>query len=1015
MNLYLRAWPVYLSALCVFIGVHLFVSWLSVDDITYTTGEWNAAEYGNHRAIVHVDAEADAVRVQIPWRRRDRDPEKKNIIIVDSTTGNRIDNLIRVDINREFGSLVFQPQIAPGDYHVYYLPHESSGGSYPRVTYPEPESSASQEWIQSQDLSPASIAGERLYELPRAETIGFQAINDLHSFWPMEVIATGDETERLHSMHPSLTYLVFPEDRTLSIRMTDDLPQRWIESGPATPFRGTAMRGEYYVFQLGIYAMRQPIEELHLEFGALEARGRDDFIPASAFTCFNLGGIDWAGLDFTRDVSVAEGKVQALWCGVQVYEGIRPAMYTGEVTLSGAGVESQTIEIRLRVTDEVIEAAGDNDPWRLSRLRWLNSTIAEDDEIVAPYTPVEVERDELRVLGRRVSLDQKSGLPECITSFFSPEMTHLTDTGRDLLSAPVELVVEDARGRMMPWDGTTVTREFPTPGRAVWRYTQERGALQIDLQGSLEFDGTMEYRIAVTADEEVSLSDIQLRIPLVADVAKYMMGLGLKGGLRPDRHEWQWDVEKNQDGAWIGDVNAGLQFSMRDEHYSRPLNTNFYQLKPLVMPTSWANEGKGGMRLAPEGDDTFLITCFSGARTMQAGETLHYDFRLTVTPFRTLDTAKQWSSRFHHRFNPVDTVDSMGGTVINVHHATEINPYINYPFLRPDEMKAYVDEAHEKGLKVKIYYTVRELANRAPELFALRSLGDEILSYGPGGGHSWLQEHFGENYIGGWFVPRYEDVAVVNSGVSRWHNFYLEGLDWLVRNVGIDGLYIDDVAFDRTVMKRVRKILDRGNPGSLIDLHSANQYNPRDGFANSANLYLEHFAFIDRLWFGEYFDYDSDPDFWMVEVSGIPFGLMGEMLQGGGNPWRGMLWGMTNRQPYGGNNPAPIWQAWDDFGISESRMVGYWVPDTPVTTDHREVLATTWIADGRAMVSIASWADRPVDVSLDIDWEALGLDPGRTRVSAPAIDGFQEAAVFAHSGTIPVEPGRGWLLILDQR
>ena len=119
----------------------------------------------------------------------------------------------------------------------------------------------------------------------------------------------------------------------------------------------------------------------------------------------------------------------------------------------------------------------------------------------------------------------------------------------------------------------------------------------------------------------------------------------------------------------------------------------------------------------------------------------------------------------------------------------------------------------------------------------------------------------------------------------------MEGLDWLVKNVGIDGLYIDDLAFDRMSMKRVRKILNRTNPGAMIDLHSANQFNDKDGFANSANLYLEHFPYLDRLWFGEYFDYDMPPEFWMVEVSGIPYGLMGEMLWEGGNKWRGMLYG----------------------------------------------------------------------------------------------------------------------------
>ena len=83
-----------------------------------------------------------------------------------------------------------------------------------------------------------------------------------------------------------------------------------------------------------------------------------------------------------------------------------------------------------------------------------------------------------------------------------------------------------------------------------------------------------------------------------------------------------------------------------------------------------------------------------------------------------------------------------------------------------------------------------------------------MLADGPGGGSSWLQEHLGGDYIGGWFVPEISDAALVTSGVSRWHNFYVEGLDWLARNVGIDGLYLDDVAFDRTTMKRVRKVLD---------------------------------------------------------------------------------------------------------------------------------------------------------------------------------------------------------------
>ena len=278
---------------------------------------------------------------------------------------------------------------------------------------------------------------------------------------------------------------------------------------------------------------------------------------------------------------------------------------------------------------------------------------------------------------------------------------------------------------------------------------------------------------------------------------------------------------------------------------------------------------------------------------MKKGDRLYYYFNLALTPFRPIDTDKQWRERYHHNYEFLDGIQKRGANVINIHHANAINPFINYPFLRTKEMKAYIDGAHARDMKVKIYNTVRELSNSCVEMFALRSLGNEIFSEGPGGGFSWLQEHLDQNYIGAWFVPGLKDAAIVNSGISRWHNYYLEGLDWLMKNVGIDGLYIDDLAFDRMTMKRIRKVMNRTNPGAMIDLHSANQYNPKDGFANSANLYLEHFPYLDRLWFGEYFNYDFPPEFWLVEVSGIPYGLMGEMLEGGGNPWRGMLYGLS--------------------------------------------------------------------------------------------------------------------------
>ncbi|MGH7658471.1 MAG: glycoside hydrolase domain-containing protein, partial [Gemmatimonadales bacterium] len=461
------------------------------------------------------------------------------------------------------------------------------------------------------------------------------------------------------------------------------------------------------------------------------------------------------------------------------------------------------------------------------------------------------------------------------------------------------LSIVDSTGDVLPFEGEgyDITRQLP--GAVAWDAVSHAGHLTMLLHGQLEFDGNIEYTIAVTADTQVRLRDIRLVIPYHSDVARYFMGMNRKGGPAPDAYDWTWDVERNQDGVWIGDVNAGLQFTLSDNHYIRPLNTNFYQLRPLVMPESWENDGLGGCSFRAE-DDAYRATCSSGAREMQPGDTLYYNVRLLITPFHPLDTRTHFTTRYFHRYAPIDSIRATGANIVNVHHATAVNPWINYPFLRPEAMKAYADSAHAAGMRMKIYYTVRELTYRAPELWALRSLGNEVLASGPGGGHSWLQEHIVEDYIPGWVVPEIRDVALVTSGISRWHNFYVEGLQWLVEHVGIDGLYLDDVAFDRTTMQRISRVLAPGPPGERIDLHSANQFNPNDGFASSANLYLEHFPYIDRLWFGEYFDYNSSPAYWLTEMSGIPFGVMGEMLQDGGNPWRGMVFGMTNRLPWAG-------------------------------------------------------------------------------------------------------------------
>ena len=918
---------------------------------------------------------------------------------MDAATGERITNVCRFTIDREQGEVVFQPQTVPGEYYIYYLKNVMSGSPYyPTVNYPAFENTASADWVKKNKLS-----GKKAPALPAAKVVQFQAINELNSFYPMEVIATSNETARLLKEHPGEKYILFTEDRKFPIRMTTDIPYKWIADDRHDFFNGQADKGEYYVFQLGVWAARSNVENLHVDFSALTNKATGEQIPASSFTCFNTEGTDVTGTVFEKNCSVDKGKVQALWVGTQLPEHLSAGTYQGTVTVSAANAESKTVQVSLNVSENVIANHGDNEPWRHSRLRWLNSQIGFDDEVIAPYTPLVMKDKTISCLGREIKLSDL-GLPEHITSYFKETMTGIGTNGRSVLAAPMELAADGGA-----WENLNFEITKHKQGAIAWKALNQNSRFLMDLEGEMESDGNIAYKVTLVAREDASVEDVALRTHLASGVGRYMMGLGEKGGYCPNDLRWKWDVEKNQDAVWVGDVNAGIQIRLYDNKYERPLNTNFYHQKPLHMPVSWCNAGNGGIDIHNAADGT-RINAYSGKRSVKKGDRLYYYFNLALTPFRPIDTDKQWRERYHHNYEFLDGIQKRGANVINIHHANAINPFINYPFLRTKEMKAYIDGAHARDMKVKIYNTVRELSNSCVEMFALRSLGNEIFSEGPGGGFSWLQEHLDQNYIGAWCVPGLKDAAIVNSGISRWHNYYLEGLDWLMKNVGIDGLYIDDLAFDRMTMKRIRKVMNRTNPGAMIDLHSANQYNPKDGFANSANLYLEHFPYLDRLWFGEYFNYDFPPEFWLVEVSGIPYGLMGEMLEGGGNPWRGMLYGMTGRSPRVDN--GPLWKLWDSFGMQNSEMIGYWVKDNPVKTGSEKTLATVYSHMGdKALISLATWEDTDAKVKLSIDWAKLGLDPSKVTLHAPAIENFQQETTWKPGDEIVVPKGKGLLII----
>lgn len=978
-------------------------------ELVYTYGEWYTDTLGYHRVEMQVNSESDVVLADIPWRRRDKEPEKKKVIITDAETGEEILNIYPVSVNNENGVFVFQPDKGNGKYYLYYLPGRSEGRSnYPKINYPGADYNADNAWISLHKLD----AEKTIDKLPHAKIISIQSSDIFNSFYPMEIIATQEEISQLKEKYEKKTYLLFPEDRSNSIRMTNYLPEKWIDDGPSASIKAKAKKGEYYSFQIGLYNVGNKINSLDISFSDLADNKGNTIIPASEISSFNTGGSGWDGLPFTKDVIIENEKIQALWFGVQIPEKVNKGLLKGQIIITPEGHVQEIVDIRISVENESVIDHGDNNPHDMTRMRWFNSRLAFDDEVVKPFIPIEYEDKSLSFLGRQLDIGSE-GLPSRYLTWFNSSNTAFTDKAENVFRSPVSFNVIRANGTKVYFINREPEFNKCGPGKYEWTSSSESSGIELETKGSLEFDGFSSITVKLKALKDVSIADINMTLSLRKKFANYIMGLGLKGGLRPYNIRWKWDQMKHQEGAWIGGINGGLQFALRDDKYERPLNTNFYREKPLIMPESWYNEGKGGINISST-EYSAHINCYSGRRELKEGDELVFKINFLFTPFKTIDTDQQWSTRFFHRYQDIDSIFLYGANTINVHHANEVNPWINYPFLEQEKMKSYIDSAHAKGMKVKIYNTIRELSNRAPELFAIRSFGHEIFTPGEGNGFNWLQEHLVDDYIAAWFVPHLKDAAIINSGMSRWHNYYIEGMDWLTRNMEIDGLYLDDVAFNRTTMKRLRKVLDRNRDGALIDLHSANQYNVRDGFTNSANLYMEHFPYINRLWFGEYFDPELPPDFWLVEMSGIPFGLMGEMLQGGGNKYRGLIYGMTSRAPWSGD-PRSIWALFDEFGMENCDFTGYWSDDCPVRTGYRNAPATVYRNDDRVMVVIASWYDETKNIWLNVDWQKLGMKRNEVVFRGPSIQDFQDEFILKPWERIPIEPGKGIVLFIEKK
>ena len=247
-------------------------------------------------------------------------------------------------------------------------------------------------------------------------------------------------------------------------------------------FKGQACRNEYYAFQVALFASKKEIKNVKVEFSQLTGNGIT--IPASSITCFNTGGIDPYGEHFIKRIDVPQGFIQPLWIGVDIGENIPAGTYQGSIIIKPENSALQTIELELKVIETVLADRGDSEPWRHSRLRWLNSTLGIDDKPVKPYDPIQFLGDNAYRLTNKVLTMDPGGMPGSIKV-----------DDNEILTSPVSFIVESEKGVQkfsLPEEVTLLKNE---PGAMSGSWKSYSDNIEITGNGIIESEGYINYKV----------------------------------------------------------------------------------------------------------------------------------------------------------------------------------------------------------------------------------------------------------------------------------------------------------------------------------------------------------------------------------------------------------------------------------------------------------------------------------------------------------------------------------------
>lgn len=595
---------------------------------------------------------------------------------------------------------------------------------------------------------------------------------------------------------------------------------------------------------------------------------------------------------------------------------------------------------------------------------WAGSPAGRFDGVLSPWTPVSVSEKVVNVWGRSYSF---ATLP-----FPASVITR----GTEILAHPITLRAI-LSGKPVTWQSEKFQVASVSPARVTIDVRAGAEGLQCEGTILVEYDGMIRCDIRLLPQQAgLVLDELALEVPLRSEYAKYL-------------HFWP--------GRWGSALNSR---AIPEEGFRSPFKP-FFWLGDEWRGFAWfAESDRNILGVDPENvievnrrDNTVVLTIHLVGKGHTFAEPLDYTFGFQATPVKPTKP-DAWDYRISHmgnygiEDNPPGTLDQLaklGVKTICFHeHWTDIQ---NYPkTTHGDKLRKLVKACHERGIQLLLYHGY-EMSTIAPEWDQYH---EECLVFPRAGGYK----------------RKPEQTAYIVCYRSHWQDFLCDGIDKLMDEYGIDGVYLDGTSEPwgcrnqkhgcgyvkpdgsigvtypifavRETMRRIYTIVKRHNPQGQVNVHQ------------STCMVIPTLAFATSYWDGEQLQSVKRPDSpltllpldtFRAEFMGHNWGIPAELLWYGSGPFtrkEAELLGLLHDVPVRPNTLqdvavfSKIWRTFDDFGRDQADWLPYWENRDFVKTTPETVKVSLYNRQRKGLIAVvANIGSEPAHAEVTFNFDRL--------------------------------------------